>query len=396
MSRILPDWLEAFQEYTDQLTSPLEFRLWGGIALIAATLERKVWIETDLGILYPNIYSLMVAPPGVGKTLITSLTWRMAQSLTGHKVSSSSITRATMIEELAGADRYYTKPGGGTVHYNSLFICINELGVLLPGYELEMMNKLTDIYDGHPYSEKRRNEKHNADIKHPQFNLFAAVTPGYLSSILPEVAWEQGFLSRTILVYSDEVIRKSLFKKTQRSKELWNHLIADLKQIDLMKGEYTFTPEAAELVDDFYIRGHEKTAPRHPKLQHYNTRRPAHLLKLIQIAHASRSDSLIIEEEDVDRALGWLIGAESKVPEIFKSMGSGGDAQIMKDAWYFVYERVLSSGKPVSRDHLITFLSQRVPAEKVKWVLSVMEERKLLLIEQTSAGPMYKAAQGPN
>src|SRR5690242_15115268 len=159
MKRQSGNWIEAFEEYTNILSSPSIFRRWTGIALIAAALERKTWIETSVGVLYPNQYIFLVGPPAVGKTVLTSLAWRTMKQLREHKVASSSVTRATIIEELSEAQRFKTTPTGA-IEFHSLFVCSNELGVLLPEYGMEMMSKLTDLYDGHPYSEKRRNAKH--------------------------------------------------------------------------------------------------------------------------------------------------------------------------------------------------------------------------------------------
>lgn len=66
------------------------------------------------------------------------------------------------------------------VNFNSLTIVSNELGVLLPEYDPAMMSKLTDIYDGKGYSERRRTKDLNFKIDAPQINLIAATTPSFL------------------------------------------------------------------------------------------------------------------------------------------------------------------------------------------------------------------------
>lgn len=42
------DWITDFVASTETMRSPDSFRLWGGIATIAAVLERRVWTETDV------------------------------------------------------------------------------------------------------------------------------------------------------------------------------------------------------------------------------------------------------------------------------------------------------------------------------------------------------------
>src|SRR6266436_9736192 len=70
--RRLPDWIEAFVAYTSGLPTPLIIRKWAAISAVAAALERKVWINSLNTELYPNLYVMVMAPPGIGKGLVIS------------------------------------------------------------------------------------------------------------------------------------------------------------------------------------------------------------------------------------------------------------------------------------------------------------------------------------
>ena len=82
--RRLPDWITSFEEYTSAFPSPQLFKKWGAIATIAMALERKCWIKTNIGDLYPNLYILCLAPPGVGKTIISSTIQEFLGELPDH------------------------------------------------------------------------------------------------------------------------------------------------------------------------------------------------------------------------------------------------------------------------------------------------------------------------
>jgi len=389
--RKLPNWLDGLYDYTGGMSSPEIFRTWAGISIISAVLERKVFLNTAIGVLYPNLYIFLVAPPGVGKSVLTALSSRVVQSVGRVHLASSSITRATLIEELNDAVRTVSK-GGTPQSYNALYVCSNEMGVVLPSYDMEFMNKLTDIYDNQPYSEKRRNAKHNVEIKKPTINLMVGGTPGYLGEVLPDVAWEQGFMSRVILCYAGESPRASLFNIRESDQELYGKIISDLKQIATLQGECTFTPEAAEILDQFYMSKGDATAPLHPKMQHYNTRRPAHLLKLSVVASVIEKDDLVITGENVRQALEWLTETEATVPEIFAAMRGGGDQAIMKDTWYHVYTYNRKHNKHLPAASVLAFMSQRAAADKITYILKLMENAKLL--EKKQGG--YWAKGEPN
>ena len=385
------DWVDDFLHHTESTSSPPLFRLWGAIALIAGALERKVWVKTLGSRLYPNMYVVLVAPPGVGKTEVTWRIRKLWESLEDHHIASTSVTKASLIDELAQATRRWVDASNKfepVTSFNSLLLCINELGVLLPGYENEFMNTLTDLWDCKHYSERRRTSKIEIDIKAPQLNLVAACTPNYLMHMLPEGAWDQGFLSRTMLVYSGDRQVRSLFAETAFDENEYKRLENKLADIANLYGEISFTKESAEAMDNFHMtEGHPR--PDHPKLVSYNIRRTVHLLKLCIIASISRSKNLVIEMKDFERAYNWLIEVESHMPDIFKAMAQGGAGRTMEDAWHFIFTTHAKEAKPVLKHRLINFLQERVPVHNIEPTINMMIQGQMIDKRLTAGGEAY-------
>ncbi len=312
-------------------------------------------------------------------------------SLEDHHVASTSVTKASLIDELAAANRrWVTHAAENPVeHFNSLLLCINELGVLLPSYENEFMNVLTDLWDCKDYSEKRRTNKIEHKIDKTQLNLVAACTPAYLNQTLPEGAWDQGFMSRTILVFTAERQIRSLFSDTTTDGEEEKLLKDQLVRISNIYGELRFEQRAAELIDHFHMTGGQPQ-PDHPKLVSYTIRRTVHLLKLCMISSMSRSDELLIREEDYHRALEWLTEVEGAMPEIFKAMTQGGMGKVMEEAWHYIYTTYMREGqKPVMLHRIILFLQERVPAHNVQTTIDLMEKGKMIEKRLVATGTAY-------
>lgn len=397
--RRLSNWIDSFDKFTSGMPSPDIFRKWGGIAAVSGALERKVWITTNVGTLYPNLYTVIVAPAGVGKTVITNTVRGMWHGLDDHYLASASVSKASLVDELREAERKGVITSGGQggfgqFHFNSLKILANELGVLIPGYDNEFMNVLTDIYDGHHYSERKRSASLNFKIEKPQINLLAATTPSYLNNVMPEGAWEQGFISRVILIYSGQTQIRELWGGAARNEKAEKDLNFDLNTIGKLYGEMKFTPDAMEGISQWHRAGGPPT-PDHPRLVNYVTRRTIHLLKLCMVACASSGDDLLITLDHFTEALDWLIEAERYMPDIFKAMTSGGDGRVMEEAWHYMYTTFITEGKkPILENRLINFLQQRTPAHNVLKIVEIMKKAGLLKQELHSSGVIGLVPQG--
>lgn len=373
------NWVEAFSEYTGRMGSPAVFTQWAGIFGVAAALERRVHVRTSRGMLYPNQYHLLVGGPGAGKTIILSELHDLISRFAGEEnnklhLAPTSTSKAGLIDALRDAERKLIDPKmiPPTFTFHSLALISNELGTLLPAWEGDFMNVLTDLYDGRIYSERKRTRELKFRLEHPQLNFIAATTPAYLNSFLPAGAWDEGFISRCMLIYSGPVPPVDLWADTSGNKQLKENLITDLGEIVKMYGVYQFAADAAEALAKWHMAGGPPT-PTHPKLQHYNTRRTAHLLKLCMIAAASRTSELIIRLEDYQCALGWLLNLEHHMSDIFKSMAMGGDSKIMDEAWYFAYTiHTKEGGRPIAKGRIMAFLAERAPAHSVQRIYDVM------------------------
>lgn len=374
-------WIERFLEASDNINSPPLFRKWAGISAISGALERKVWFKTAGSVSYPNLYVILVGPPGVGKTEIIYRTRDMWNGLKTHNVASASVTKASLVDELTSGTRQITRPQEvpAVQLFNSVLIASDELGVLLPSYDFGMMNTLQHLYDCKVYTETRRSRENPIVIKSPHISMLAGCTPSYLNSALPEGAWDQGFTARTIFVYSGEAVKVPLFGEDEVEDDAqWSDLRKGLKEISNYWGRVSFTQEAAEFAQAWDTGGCEPR-PTHPRLFHYNTRRTLQMLKLSVIASVSAGGSLLIEADHVSQAIDWLVEVEHYMPDIFKAMGGSTHGQLIEDIYYFVLNAYNKGHKkPVNKARVINFVQQRTPAHNVERVLDIMKKGGVL------------------
>ena len=375
------NWVEAFTDATAETSTPELFRRWSAISALAGTLERRVWVKTMGSLLYPNLYIVLVARPGVGKTEVTDRVRLMWEEIQGMHVASSNLSRASLADELN--DAKVMAPG---TEFNALSISVNELGTLIPKYSPDFMAQLTDLYDCKSYTERKRGNKLTIKLEAPFLNMLAATQPATLHSMLPENAWDQGFMSRCILIFSGQRILKELFEVPAVKLD---DLSKDLHVIRRMRGKFEFTEEAKALINQWHMNGGEPR-PAHPKLTNYCERRTAHVLKLCQVASANESNTLEITLENVQQALDWVLEAESEMEDIFKAMTSGGDSSLISDTFHWM--RVLHvkhNKKPIARTRIVAFLTERTDAYKVKHIIDMMEQSGMIELKMVDGKTAY-------
>jgi hypothetical protein len=376
--RILPSWIAGFLEYTENIWSTESFRTWAAIAALAGALEQKVWIRSQGAKIYPNLFTFLVGPPGAGKTRPVEVTADLWSALDDHHIAPVSLTKAALMDRLGQSKRVAHTPEGELI-FNSLLIASKELGALIPGYDADFLNALTYLYDNIKYDEERRGNKGEPlVIDNPQINLIGCTTPGFLLDTMPPSAWEQGFLSRVLIIYDDISSQRPLNildEDSNVNEPLRKALKDDIRSIGARVGKMTFTPEANDLIQAWYKN--KELEPAHPRLVNYVTRRPIHLLKLCMIACADRGGPNMIIAEDAEAAINWLTQAEGHMPDIFTAMASGGDAQVMSDCWHYVFTHKARSGQNTPMHLVYEFLGNRLPAHSVQRVYELMLRSRL-------------------
>lgn len=371
-----------FCEYTRTSPTTDMCRLWSGIAMVAGALERRVWLVTNSRRTYGNLYVLLVAPPGRGKGVIEDVRkfWQEAEDpdAKGMKcfhVASDSVTKASLIDEVDDAVSIRIKGiPEGNFKYQSLLIAAEEFEVLLPSYDPSFIATLDALYNNkEAHRETRRTGQHKVvELTRPQLNILGGVQPAYFRGHFPEYAWDTGLIRRIIMVYEEnEPERASLFREQSNTPKLRQSILHRLGYIFDMFGEARLSNEAMDKLDSWHMSGGQPR-PDHSKLQNYNTSRTEFVTKLSLISAVSRTNGMIVQGSDVDRAINWLLEAETRMPDVFRAMRGESDDMIFEALHYYVQHKWIANKKqPVHISDIIRFLLNRTPSQKIQYLIDV-------------------------
>lgn len=359
-------WIDQFVEATANTDSPVLFRKWSGIFCVAAAMEMRTWLMTSSP-LYPNLYVFIVGNPGVGKNRIMRVAKRYLNEIPEFYFAPTSLTGAALVDTLAISKRFIARLPEPPIEYNCTTITAEELTAFMHKYDDEMVGLLSAFYDPDPYAQSRRGKDIKIKIDKPMVNLISGTTPSNLVALMPETAWDQGFTSRVILVHSDERIIGDDF--AGNSVEMSEDLKHDIKMIGALSGQFSVTAEYRDKVNFWREKGEPPTV-NHPKLLHYKTRRRVHLYKLSMVSAADRGDVLLLTAADFDRALNWLVEAETFMPDIFTSGSTGTDARALDEIQH--YMKAADRGNGVPEHMIVNFARTRIPLNTIWRVIETM------------------------
>ena len=334
--RVLSDWLQAYLEYSSYSEAPEMFHFWSGVSTLAGALRRKVWIDQTYFQWTPNFYIVFVAPPGiVSKSTTMSIGMRLLKQIPDIKFGPDAVTWQALTESLANATEEIANPKTGEYHPMScITIASSEFGTFLDPSDRAMVDALVSLWDGQIGVWEKATKTQGSDtIVNPWINMIACTTPSWIAQNFPEYMIGGGFTSRCIFVYGEEKRHLVAYPGLSVPKDITKleaDLVNDLHIISSMMGEMTLSPAAVKLGHAWYKQHYNSTLDEKyndSKIAGYRARKQTHVHKLAIILAASRSSSLIVEEEDLIRAIEIVTSIEPLMPKVFQLIGRSDSAR---------------------------------------------------------------------
>jgi len=333
MSRILPDWIKGFMSYTNNTEPPKLFRQWTAVSVVAAVLRRKCFLPWGSLTFYPNMYIVLVAPSGKarkGTAMNPGMEFLVEPGL-GVKLAAEAITREALIRELKNSSDNSTDPVTGQwIFHASLTIYSQELTVFLGYRNYQLMSDLTDWYDCRRKWTYRTKWSGTDEIEGVWCNLIGATTPELIQSSMPVDAIGLGLTSRMIFVFEQKkgkIVPDPFWREDEL--QLRSQLTADLEKVAMLTGQFTVTEGFIDYWTEWYTAQEDNPPFQDNRFNGYFERRPTHVMKLSMILNASRTDSMIIGENDLKDAIKLLEETEVKMPNTFSGVGKSGYAELL-------------------------------------------------------------------
>lgn len=325
--RRLSNWLAGIGDLTERTEAPEHFWLWAGISTLCSALQRKVWVPYGLDKIRPNLYIILVAPPGkCRKGGPVALSKRLLQTI-GCTVSVDSTSKESLTMELANAVITVDIPDQGPTAHSPMAVISKELSSLLAVDAKKMIECLTDLYDDHEVWEYKTKHGKPNKIYGPCVSVFAATTPYYIANNLPYEAFGAGFFSRVVFVVGDDKkCRIPIPEITDRALSILKDLEHDLNIISHLRGEFRWSGEGRDLFENWYYKLDSKYREvKDDRFHGFIERAHVQVLKAAMAIGVSESSNLEFGGDDIGRAIDLIEGI---FPDLSKAFGGLGRSDL--------------------------------------------------------------------
>jgi hypothetical protein len=200
-------------------------------------------------------------------------------------------------------------------------IVCDELGVFLGGQtkNMDLMQLLTKWYDCPKHFEYHTMMRGKEVMNNVYCNMVAGTTPQWLKDSMPPHAVGGGFTSRIIFVYQDKPEKLIPFPSlSPEVAALKVKLIHDLQVISKMSGEFKLTSKAKEWYEGWYTEVFKPETTPYMSLDGYYGRKHDSLLKIAMSLSASKSNSLVVDEIELQMALRAMNKNEQFLPDTLR------------------------------------------------------------------------------
>lgn len=380
--------------------------IWGALFAVSGVLQRRSWQDWLVERLYPNLYIIFIARPGVCK--------KSTSILFGMKVMRKLSDVFTLQED----KDIFPIPiwnGGSTSEYlfsllqpkeivlehgalglsgtpvmlgSRLAIVADELSEFLgkQKYKQGMVSRLTKLYDC-PENDKVGTQKDKTqEVKNVFVNFFGGTTPDSFRDIIPADAHGGGLMSRMILVWQEHPTRQ--FYRPQRIKGIPgpDELARRLAWIaEHRMGEYRMTDEADEIYQKWYA-DHKANLNN---ISDSDTRADILLVKTAHLLAASGYErGQYIEKQDIEAAIFLIDLATDHKHRIEEEL-------LVDSTWSENMQVVKSHVRKrgvIDRASLMRNVSYRMNADELNKVLVALVQSNVIEIDHDGERRSYPGA----
>lgn len=311
LKRLLPKqgWLHHYTTYTQFTECPLSYHVFCGLAVLGASLGRRVFKSMGFFKVFPNYCVILVGPTGrVKKTIAADVAKGFIHNLALCPIMADKITPESMALALLKSGHHFIYAPEFSVFFGKQRY--NE------GMITQML-RLLDCPASYKISTVTRSEQEVTDIA---LTVVGASTLSLLAKSTPDETTSSGFLNRFVLVTENDTERcfPNPLEGPQESKD---YLQRVLERMRGESGEMTWSPEANKIHEEWYFERRKllRNLPDETSAE-VMERGQIHLIRTAMNLHLADCGDYCICQRCLEVSIDLMQYVESHLPDMIRAL----------------------------------------------------------------------------
>jgi hypothetical protein len=277
--------------------------------------------------LYPNLFIIVIAHPGNGKSMISNV----VEGITDHYndihsgmpelqacVATKKVNPAAFVQYLT---KYGIREYAGE-QYTPVLISSTELSVLVANVKHgNLLEDFLDMYDCPAKFSKFTKTDGFEIIPRIVPTILGATTPDFWKNFMPTNLANDGFTSRTLLYYFDEFIEREGDIQWGTDDEL-RDCVQEMVRLRNLHGQFAWSAKGQEWFKEVFTPKNNELMRHHFRgsdlWQGYVNRRSDQMLKIAMCLSAAKGNDLLITPENGEAAVWHLKQIEQNMNGLIK------------------------------------------------------------------------------
>jgi hypothetical protein len=329
--------------------------------------------------LYPNLFIMIIANPGNGKSLISNTVSDIVRQYNGiygdlpgmrQFMGPKKLNPAAFTELLCSQNRDIIINGKEEI-VTPCFLPSSELAVLVESAQHgNMLTDLLDYYDCPPVFDKYTRMNEMETIYRPVISMIMSTTPSFWNNFMPSNLAQDGFSSRTLLYQFNEFIWREANIQWGSYEDL-NLCIEDAYRLKNLTGVFELSLEAKRWIEGPFNDDNNQLMFKHfngnDLWQGYTNRRMDQMKKIAMCLSAAESNDLVVSLEHCKQSVAHLEIIEAGMSGLIQRKDARFDTNLAP-----LIEKLLSNG-PMSLQDLVGAIIRSGTVPKMPALLSTLD-----------------------
>lgn len=363
-----------YNDYTLESEAPLAYHVFCALAGLAATVNRRVFLDMGNHKLYPPFGIFLLGNSGIKKTSAADIIVSLLRESSLTPIYAEKLTPEALIDGMRNGN------ATGLVYAAEMTVLLSK-----QKYMESIIPLLTRFMDSPDLWNSGTIMRGKAELRDVAITCLMCSTIDWFVKNTPEALFGGGFIARNVMIMQEYSCRLKPLPAAE-NMHLRKKLLIDLAQLYELTGQAHLSPEATQLHVDWYTWNKYDHVATSELFETYFARKPAHLLRIALCLHLGTHWNLEICTECWKRARDLLAWVESNFELLSGKMfrSSFGEEQdlVLRVLEHFDGE--------VQWSRLLRRLSYRMGSQQLRAVVTNLKEQELIDELHTALGHVVK------